>query len=133
MNDICSIWGFYSAWNGNLILTFHYFVSVHSPGVRQSKNEFYVLLTVHLDIIFVNNQLDAQFFFMYIYFYSLQVSGSHVPIIRRINCINTSGICHSVQMTVWCPNGHLYRVTYTRCIDTILLMMGTWLPETCRE
>jgi len=50
-----------------------------------------------------------------------------VPIIRRINCINTtSGICHSVQMTVWCagaictPNDHLHRVTYTRChIDTI--------------
>jgi hypothetical protein len=32
-----------------------------------------------------------------VYFYSLRVSGSHVPIIRRINCINTtSGICHSV-------------------------------------
>jgi len=53
--------------------------------------------------IFVNNQLDAQFFFMYVYYYSLHVSGSHVPIIRRINCINTtSGICHYVQMTVWC-------------------------------
>ena len=34
-------------------------------------------------IILVNNQLDAQFF-MYVYFYSLHVSGSHVPIIRRI-------------------------------------------------
>jgi len=46
---------------------------------------------------FVNNQLDAQFFFMYVCFYSLYVSGSHAPIIRRINCINTtSGICHSV-------------------------------------
>ena len=41
--------------------------------------------------------------FMFVYFYSLHVSGSHVPIIRRINCINTtSGICHSVWMTVWC-------------------------------
>jgi hypothetical protein len=58
---------------------------------------FNVLLTVHLSIIFVNNQLDTQFFFMYVYFYSLHVSGSRVPIIRRINCINTtSGICHSV-------------------------------------
>ena len=57
--------------------------------------EFYVLLTVHLDIIFVSNQLDAQFFFMYVYFYSLHVSGSHVPIIKRINCINTTFvICH---------------------------------------
>ena len=47
--------------------------------------------------IFVNNQLDAQFFSMYVYFYSLHVSGSHVTIIRRINCINTtSGICHCV-------------------------------------
>ena len=41
-------------------------------------------------IIFANNQLEAQLFFMYVYFYSLHVSGSHVPIIRRINCINTS-------------------------------------------
>jgi len=58
---------------------------------------FYVLLTVHLGIVFVKNQPDAQFFLMYVYFYSLHVSGSHVPIIRRINCINTtSGICHSV-------------------------------------
>jgi len=63
-----------------------------------SKREYesYVLLTVHLGIIFVNNQLYAQFFFMYVYFYSLNVSGSHVSIIRRINCINTTfGICHS--------------------------------------
>jgi len=83
--------------------------------------------------IFVNNQLDAQFFIIYVYFYSLRVSGSHVPIIRRIYCINTtSGICHSIWMTVWCvgfdetliqiftPNDHLYRLTHTRCfIDTI--------------
>jgi len=60
------------------------------------SKEFYVLLTVHLGIILVNNQLDAQFFFMYVHFYSLHVSGSHVPIIRRINCNNTSGICHCV-------------------------------------
>ena len=36
------------------------------------------------DISFlVNNQLDAQFF-TYVSFYSLNVLGSHVPIIRRI-------------------------------------------------
>jgi len=40
---------------------------------------------------------------MYVYFHSVHVSGSHVPIIRRINYINTtSGICHSVWMIVWC-------------------------------
>ena len=33
-------------------------------------------------MILVNNQLDLQFF-MYVYFYSLHVSGSHMPIIRR--------------------------------------------------
>jgi hypothetical protein len=43
----------------------------------------YVLSTVHPGMILVNNQIDAQFF-MYVYFYSLHVSGSHVPIIRRI-------------------------------------------------
>jgi len=45
--------------------------------------EFYVLLTVHPGMILVNNQLDAQLF-VYAYFYSLCVSGSHMPIIRRI-------------------------------------------------
>ena len=57
--------------------------------MKLKDREFYVLLTVHLGIIFVNNQLDAQFFFMYVYFYSLHVSGSHMPIISRINYIIT--------------------------------------------
>jgi hypothetical protein len=57
---------------------------------KNSNFEFYILLIVHLGTIFVNNQLDAYFFFTYVYFYSLHVSGSHVPIIRRINCINTT-------------------------------------------
>jgi len=65
----------------------------------------YVLLAVHRAIILVNNELDAQFFFMYVYFYFLHVSGSHVPIIRRINCISTtSGICHSALQSH--PNLH---------------------------
>jgi len=85
---------------------------------QKGMKDFYVLLIVHLGIIFVNNQLDAQFFFTYVYFYYLHVSGSHVPIIRRSNCINTtSGIDDGLVCT---SNGHLYRVTYTRCrIDTI--------------
>jgi len=63
---------------------------------KQVLVKFCVLLAVHLGIIFVNNHSDAQFFFMHVYLYSLHVSGSHVSIIRRINCINTtSGICHS--------------------------------------
>ena len=59
--------------------------------------EFCVLLTVHLITISVNNQLDAQFFFLiFVYSISLHVSSNHVLIIRRVNCINTtSGIRHS--------------------------------------
>jgi hypothetical protein len=76
-------------------------------------------MTVHLGIIFVYNQLDAKFFFVYVYFYSLHVSGSYVPIIRRTNCINkTSGICRSV----------IYRerqIPDVVLIQLILLMMGT--------
>jgi len=34
-------------------------------------------------MILVNNQLEAQFF-IYVYFHSLHVSDSHVPIFRRI-------------------------------------------------
>ena len=44
---------------------------------------FFILLTLHLGMTLVNNQVEAQFL-MYVYFYSLHVSGSHVPIIRRI-------------------------------------------------
>ena len=50
--------------------------------IRLYRQNF-VLLTVHPGVIIVNNQLDEQFF-MHIYFYSLHVSGSHVPITRRI-------------------------------------------------
>ena len=40
--------------------------SVHVVGINNIK-VVYVLLTVHLIIIFVNNQLDAQFFFLYLF------------------------------------------------------------------
>jgi hypothetical protein len=64
---------------------------------RERKSGRSSLGLSNLIYIFVNNQPDAHFFFTYVYFYSLHVSGNHVPIIRRINCINTtSGICHSV-------------------------------------
>ena len=61
------------------------------------RTEFYVLLTEHLGIILFNDQLDAQFFYVYVYVNSQHVSSNPVLIIRRINCINkTSGVCHSV-------------------------------------
>ena len=50
--------------------------------------------------VLVNNQLDAQFFFLYVYFNYVHVSSTHVLIITKIYCINTmSRICHSV---CWC-------------------------------
>jgi hypothetical protein len=58
----------------------------HSGAIEDTRNFMF----------FVNNQPEAQFVFMYVYNYSLHVSDSHVPIIRRINCVNTSCICHSV-------------------------------------
>jgi hypothetical protein len=71
--------------------------------LKNNLPEFYVLLTVHLGVIFVNNQFKKQFFFMYVYFYSLRVSGSHVIIIRRNNCISTtSGICHCIDDRLVC-------------------------------
>jgi len=56
--------------------------------------------------------------FLCIYFNSLHVSSNLVLIIRKINCVNTtSGICHSVLVTVLCAGR---KGTYTRgCIDTI--------------
>jgi len=99
------------------------------PVVRQTAK--------WMNIIFVNNQLDAQLFFMYVYFYSLHVSGSLVPIIRRINCINTTSSIWP-YMTVWCLGFPAHQtVIYTEwhipdvvLIKLILLMMGTWLSET---
>ena len=50
---------------------------------------------MHLAVILVNNQLEVQFF-MYVYFYPLHVSGSHVPIIRRIVVSMRHLVCHPV-------------------------------------
>jgi hypothetical protein len=150
------------------------FTNLHKKCLIQQMHAskyFYVLFTVHLGIIFINNQLDTQFFFMYVYLYSVRVSDSHVPIIRRFNCINTTAGIWLFGVQVWMsliqtctPSGelivsiHLVYVTLYRwpfgvqvwmslqtviytdwhipdvvLIQLILLMMGTWLPETCRE
>ena len=97
---------------------------------------FNVLLTLRLITISVNNQLDAQFFFLvFLYSSSLHVSSNQVLIIRRVNCINTtSGICHYLQVAVWCVglDGNL-RIPEVVLIQLTLLMMNTWVLERCRE
>jgi len=65
--------------------------------------EFYVLLTMHLGSFLINNPVDAQFFFVYIYSNSLHISSTTVFIIRRINCINPlnpelDSICYLVAL-----------------------------------
>ena len=97
-------------------------MSVIFSRVQDAK--FYILLTVHLSIILVNNQPDA--LFQCIYFTSLRVSSIPVLIIRRINCINTSsGVYHSVYVTVryacqertlltGTPDSHIHRAIHTR-------------------
>jgi hypothetical protein len=59
------------------------------PGICLVPTKVYIIL--------VNNQLDAQFFFLFVHFNSLHVSSNLVLIIRRISCINIiSGMCHPV-------------------------------------
>jgi len=59
-------------------------------------------------------------FSMYVYFYSLHVSDNHLSITGEV----------WYQCDTW---------FMSLCVDdrlasqTILLMMGTWLPETCKE
>ena len=84
----CDLLVYCAVSSGNFLPTFRDNLSVTFSGGRSKRM---------VPIIFVSNQPDAQFFSMYVYFYSLHVSGSYVSIIRRINFINTtSGICHSV-------------------------------------
>jgi hypothetical protein len=65
-------------------------LETHGPGLANLFAQFYVMLNAHLSIILVNDQFDTQFFFLYVYFNSLQVLSNLMFIIRRINCINTT-------------------------------------------
>ena len=118
----------------------------YHQGVSTTKAQknvgFYVLLTVHLGLNLFNEQPDVQFVFVYVYFSSLRVSSIQLLIIRRFNCINTiSGICHYVGDRLVCRSKPAYQtVTYIEwhipdivLIQLNLLMMSTWMLETCRE
>ena len=102
------------------------------PGALPILPPFNVLLSVHLSITLVNDQLDAQLLYFIILYYSpLHVSSNVVLIIRRSNYANTaSGI---VTLCKW-PYGHLQRVTIPDAVlaQFDLLMMSTTLLETCR-
>jgi hypothetical protein len=60
--EFCILVGCYAVQTGNSVPTFRENLS----GLTLKGRDSYVLLTVHLSIIFVNNQLDTQFFFIYV-------------------------------------------------------------------
>ena len=90
---------------------------------------FYVLLTVHLSIILVINQLNAQNLVLYeVYYMPLHVSSTVVLIIRRSKLYYTaSGIITPVggrpvrRLREYCaPDGHLQVWRYQMLYNTIL-------------
>ena len=97
---------------------------------------FYILLTVHLSIILVYDQLDAQLFYFVIRLlqsstYFEQRHAHH----QEVKFINT--VSDMVTLCKWpsgAPDGHLQRVTIPDAvlIQFDLLMMSTTLLETCR-
>ena len=76
------------------------------------RKKNYVLLTAHLSIILVNNQLDAQFFSVYVYFDTLHVSSNHVLIseesIVTIHLAYVTLCRWPSGMQVWMEHPHLH-------------------------
>ena len=71
---------------------------------------------MHPGMVLLNNRFHAQFF-MYVYFYSLHVSGSHVPIIRRIIVSMRNLVYVTLRMllhTVW------YAGAYAPAYQTVI-------------
>jgi len=98
---------------------------------------FYVLLTVNLIRIFVNNQIDAQFFFLFQFSTCFDQPCAHhqesqlyqydlwyVPL--YVGDLPSKPPYHTVTYIQW----HIAEVVL---IQLTLLMISTWLVETCRE
>ena len=92
--------------------------------------EFYVLLTVHIGTVLVNNQIDAQFYFLIRLFqFSLHVSSTahhqesqlyQYDIWYMSPYIGNQLVCRLGSIQACIPDGHIYRMAYTRCrTDTI--------------
>ena len=79
-------------------------------------------------MIIVNNQIDAQFF-MYIYFYSQPVPGSHVPVIMRIIvsmpylvlslCVDDPLVCRLTCILEIAPRFHSKGASGVRSVHVI--------------
>ena len=84
---------------------------------------FYILVTVRLGMIPVNNQLDAQFplymFISILYMFRAALcssSGDSTVSIQHVVYVSLCGWPSGVQVGKTCtPDGHLHTVKYTRC------------------
>ena len=88
--------------------------------------EFYILLTVHPGMILVNNQIDEQFSCMFtpiLYMFLAAMRPSSEELLYQ---------CETWFMSL-CVDDRLVCIPDGRTDTIILLMMGTWLLETCRE
>jgi hypothetical protein len=98
---------------------------------------FYVLLTVHLGIIFVKTNLTHNYFscmfISILYMFWAAMCPSSGELIVSL-CIDDRLVCtcrrKPAHQTVIYTEWHIPDVVL---IQLIFLMMGTWLLETCRE
>jgi len=99
------------------------------PNTEYLYAEFYILLTVNLSIIFVNKRTSCTIFsYMFIsiphVFWAAMCpsSGELIVSVRHLVYITLCRWPSGMQVGIptCIPDGHLHRVTYTRCrIDTI--------------
>jgi len=85
----------------------------------------YELLTIHPNIIFVNKPTWCTIFLIYIFLFSAcfgQLCAHHQE--NQLHqcdnwymslCVDDRLVCRSEWIPTWIPDGHLHRVTYTRC------------------
>jgi hypothetical protein len=108
--------------------------------VSYTLTKLYVLLAVHLGVILVNDQLDAQFFFLICLFQSStcfeQPRAHHQE--NQLYQYNFwyMSLCLVCRLKSSFPtcilDGHLHRVAEVVLIQLILLMMSTRLLESYR-
>jgi hypothetical protein len=97
--------------------------TIRSQHIKYLCSLFYILVTVHLGLILINNQPDVQFllyiFISVLYMFRANLCSSSGESIVQYNIWYMS-LCREGRNFPTCiPDGHLHRLAYTRCcIDT---------------
>jgi hypothetical protein len=133
------------------VLNFSFFVRAqHVIRLEQTVKIFIQIKTYTSEncrIIFVNNQLDAQFLFSCIFISILSMfraamcpsSGELIVSIRHLVYVTVYRWLFGVQVQSCRFPAHQtafyteWHITDVVLIQLILLLMDTWLPETCWE